>query len=100
MRLESAKERERNHKSRSNLRARESERSKRRDEIPVMRRRHGKDDRPADGGGVASSLVIKIKEKRKGWPAVRKKPELFKKKKKNCVDKITNSMTNKQCLTI
>ena len=67
MRLKSAKERERNHKSRSNLRERESEISERREEIPVMRRQHSEDDRPADGGGVASSLVIKVKEKRKGW---------------------------------
>ena len=32
-----------------------------------MRRRHGKDDRPAGSGGVASSLGNNIKEKRKGW---------------------------------
>ena len=79
MRLKSAKERERNHKSRSNLRERESEISERREEIPVMRRQHSEDDRPADGGGVASSLVIKVKEKRKGWRAARNKPELLKK---------------------
>ena len=48
----------------------------------MMRRQHGKDDRPADGGGVASSLVIKIKEKRKGWRAARNKPELLKKRKR------------------
>ena len=47
-------------------RERESEISERREEIPVMRRQHSEDDRPADGGGVASSLVIKVKEKRKG----------------------------------
>ena len=47
-----------------------------------MRRQHGKDDRPANGGGVASSLVIKIKEKRKGWRAARNKPELLKKEKR------------------
>ena len=82
MRSESAKERERNHKSRSNLKERESERSEREGEIPVMRRQHGEDDQPADGGGVASSLVIKIKEKRKGWRAARNKPELLKKEKK------------------
>ena len=46
-----------------------------------MRRQHGKDDRPAEDGGVASSLVIKIKEKRKGWRAARNKPKLFIKKK-------------------
>ena len=62
------RKRERNHKSRSNLKERERkrEREREREEIPVMRRRHGEDDRPAGSGGVASSLGNNIKEKRKG----------------------------------
>ena len=64
MRLESAKERERNHKSRSNQRERERERERRNTSDEAATRRG---NRPAGGGGVTSSFVIKTKEKRKGW---------------------------------
>ena len=49
MRLESAKERERNIKVDQ---IREREREREREEIPVMRRQHGADNLPAGGGGV------------------------------------------------
>ena len=43
-------------------RERERERRNTRDEAATRR-----GNRPAGGGGVASSFVIKTKEKRKGW---------------------------------
>ena len=105
MRLESAKERERNHKNRSNLRERERERERERkkrekrrntsDEAATRQRRSACWRR---WRGLLSCNQNKRKKKRVA--SREKQTRIIKKRKENCVDKITNSMTNKQCLTI